>query len=185
MAQALFINSEYLKSVSVIDENVDEKIIRLSIVRAQRLHIKPKLGTDLYNKFVTDINAGTPITGVYKTLLDEYIIPALVEWSVYEATLGLNFKYRNKAIAAQSSENAQPADLTILSALKDDVKIPANQLTEDLVRYLCNNSSSYPEYESNNDDGDLPPNNVIELSPIWLGRGNCGCNYKDETIDLN
>lgn len=186
MAQALFINAEYIKSVSIIDENVDEKILKVSIKKAQDFRIHRVLGTTLYNKFTTDINSSgsSGVTGVYKTLMDSYIIPALVEWTLYEAALWLNYKYRNKAIAAQSSENAQPVDLTVLQSLRDEHKNAAEWYTERLIRYLCENEASYPEYDNNPDGDDIQSQTSNYDSPIWLGGGSCGCNYKDETIDL-
>lgn len=185
MAQALFINSDYVKSATPIDENVEEKLIRLAILDAQRLHIMPKLGTDLYNKYITDISNSTTITGVYKTLLDNYIIPALLKWVVYEAAISMNYKFRNKALMTQNSENAQPLDMRTISEIKEDILKAANQLTQDLVDYLCANSSSYPEYTSNTDDGDKSPNDVLDLTPIWLGKSyNCDIPHHRDNIQL-
>jgi len=171
MAQALFVTSEYIKSATVIDENVEDKIIKLAIIDAQRLHIFPKLGTDLYNKYITDINTSgsAGVTGVYKTLMDNYIIPALCKWVLYEVSISMNFKYRNKAIMTQNSDNAQPVDLGTLNNLRDEFKIAANELTQRMIDYLCANDTLYPEYTSNTDDGDKSPDNYIQNSPIWLG----------------
>lgn len=172
MAQALFINPEYVKTATIIDENVEDKIIRLAIIDAQRLHILPKLGTDLYNKYITDINNSTALTGVYKSLMDNYIIPALLKWVLYEVSISMTFKYRNKGIMTQTSDNAQPVDLGTTGNLKDEFKIAANELTQRLIDYLCENSSDYPEYTSNTDGGDISPDDTLNLTPIWLGRGN-------------
>jgi len=187
MAQVLFITPEYVKSVTPIDENVEDKLIRIAIIDAQRIHIFPKLGTDLFNKYVTVISTSgsAGVTGVYKTLMDNYIIPALCKWVMYEACINLNFKLRNKAVMTQSSDNAQPVDMGTLNNLKDEYKIAANELTQRLIDYLCANDELYPEYTSNTDDGDISPDTYIQNSPIWLGRETvCDRTGKRDNIQL-
>jgi len=49
MAIELFINSEYIKELTFVDENVDEKYLKLAIYEAQNVRIKDVLGTALYN----------------------------------------------------------------------------------------------------------------------------------------
>jgi hypothetical protein len=117
--------------------------------------------------------------------MDNYIIPALCKWVLYEVSISMNFKYRNKAIMTQNSDNAQPVDLGTLNNLRDEFKIAANELTQRMVDYLCANESSYPEYTSNTDDGDISPDKYIENSPIWLGKPSiCDRPGKRDNIQL-
>lgn len=159
MAVALFINPDYIKKVSILDENVDEKVIRVCIKEAQDVRVHRILGSDLYNKYVTDINTSgsAGVTGVYKTLMDDYIINALTYWTLYEIALWLNYKYRNKAIAAQTSDNGQPVDLSTVQALRDEHKDKAEWYSQQLTKYLVANETSYPEYSANNDSNDIQP----------------------------
>jgi len=55
----LFISETYVKNNSVIDENVDVRLILPSIRDAQELRMHPILGTPFYNDLRDKIAAGT------------------------------------------------------------------------------------------------------------------------------
>lgn len=187
MNVALFITPANLKAVSVIDENVDEKIIQVCIKEAQDVRIHRILGTTLYQKYITDINTSgsAGVTGVYRTLMNDYIQNALVYWTLYEISVWLNFKYRNKMIATQSSDNAQPVDLSTVQALRDEHKIKAEWYTQRLVDYLCENSTSYPEYDNNPDGDDIQSQRNNFESPIFTpGSNDCCLDLKDRYNEL-
>ena len=76
MSNVLFISETYLKDSSYIDENVDIKLIRNSILETQDMRILPILGTALYEQLKTQIQANTKTT-LNNTLLDTYVKPAL------------------------------------------------------------------------------------------------------------
>jgi hypothetical protein len=181
MAIALFITPEYIKSVSILDENVDDKIIKIAIKEAQDIRIHRILGTDLYNKYITDINVSSAsVTGVYKTLMDSYILNALTYWTLYEIALFLNWKYRNKSIANQSGDNAQPAQLDVVQTLRDEHKDKAEWYSERLTRYLQENSSSYPQYEANTDGDDIQPDRDNYDIAIYTGNYGGACMNRPE-----
>ena len=111
MSKILFISESFVKENSVLDENIDVKIIRPTIYDAQRDYIKPILGTDLYDKVISDI-AGSTLAGNYLTLVDDYIADCLLKWTIFEINIVGLYKYRNKSISKQNSENSQPVDYT-------------------------------------------------------------------------
>jgi hypothetical protein len=59
MSNVLFISETYLKDSSYIDENVDIKLLRNSILETQDMRILPILGTALYEELKTQIQDGT------------------------------------------------------------------------------------------------------------------------------
>ena len=75
----LFISATKLKKDTALSGSVDDNMIHPYILNAQVKEIFPYLGTDLYNKLISDI-AGTP-SGAYKTLLDDYVQNALVQFA--------------------------------------------------------------------------------------------------------
>lgn len=182
MAIALFIDPNYLKSVSIIDENVDDKLINICIKEAQDIRIHRILGSDLYNKYVTDINTSgsAGVTGVYKTLMDSYIINAVTYWTLYEISLWLVWKYRNKSISTQSSDNSQPAGLDVVQTLRDEHKDKAEWYSERLTRYLQEHSSTYPEYEANTDGDDIQPDRDNYDVAIYTGNTGGACMNRPE-----
>jgi hypothetical protein len=168
MAFAYYISQDYVKENTPIDSNVDVKLLNTVIRDVQELHIKPVLGTDLYDKFVTDINAGT-VAGEYKTLLDDYIVPAMLSYIIAEAPLSITFKLRNNGALKQSNENGTPLTLQEMNKLEDKYLSKAKMRMELLVDYICEKESSFPEYTSNNDDGDRNPiGNSVGMG-IYLG----------------
>ena len=103
----LFISEAYVKNTTLIDENVDMRLILPSIRDCQELRIHPILGTPLYDDLKAKITAGT-LNSDETNLLDNYIAPAMAQWTVYECSTSMLFKYRNKSVATKSSENSQP-----------------------------------------------------------------------------
>ena len=77
MSKALFIDNSYLLSNTALNGSVDQDLIRPILIMQQDKQILPFLGTDLYNKLKNDIIAGT-VSGVYQTLLEDYIQPAWI-----------------------------------------------------------------------------------------------------------
>ena len=147
----LFISVQYLRDNSIINENVDSKVLLPVIRMAQTKYIQQVIGTTLYNKLLADIDA-TSVTGNYKILIDEYIIPVLVQYSVYESIPYLNYKLRNKSVSKQGSDNSIPADLNELSYLRDNVLQTAQFYAERMSMYICNNTNLFPEFNQSNLD---------------------------------
>ncbi len=148
-----FISIEYLRVNSIINDNVDSKVLLPIIRMAETKYIQQVLGNNLYEKLVLLATSNPSlITGYYKTLLEEYIIPVLVQYSVYESVPFMNFKFRNKAISKQGSDNSTPADLSELSYIRDNVLQTAQFYSERMLNYIINNMAQFPEYTSANLD---------------------------------
>lgn len=176
-SKTLFIGTQYLRDNTIINDNVDAKVLQPIIRSAQTKYIQQTIGTSLYDKMielVDDANPSNPIpvpiTGVYKTLLEDYIIPVLMQYSIYEAIPFMNFKFRNKSISKQSSDNSTPADLSELSYIRDNVLQTAQFYSERMSKYLCNNGTLFPEYTSNDD---LNPNTQNYFSGIFIPKRRC------------
>lgn len=171
MAIVLFTTPEYMKSVSILDENIDDKKIKVAILEAQEIRLKRLLGSTLYNKYVTDItdNGAAGVTGVYKTLMDNHIIHFVRYWAMYELAPFLAYNYRNKGVQVQNSDNAQPVDLQVVQMLRDEHQQKAEWYGQQMVKYLIQNATSYPEYDNNPDYDDLQSEKNNYDSPIYTG----------------
>ena len=73
----LLVSQTYLREQSLISDNVDFKLLTPIIRIVQTIDIQQLLGTNLYDKILTDVEA-TSLTGNYKTLVDDYVLPAMV-----------------------------------------------------------------------------------------------------------
>ena len=91
----LLISAEILKDRTGIHSNIDDKLLYPEIKAAQDMYIHPILGTNLYNKIINDVDAGT-ITGDYKSLLDDYIIDCLIYYVLSGLPEALSYQFWNK-----------------------------------------------------------------------------------------
>lgn len=143
----LFIHPNEIKANNFVDENVDDKYIRNSIVLAQNLHILPILGTGLFNDIKDQIEADT-LTANNQSLLSDYIQPALEWFTMYELIDALLYKFTNKSISKKSSENSSPISADDAVNLKNKFKNIAEERTQRLISYLCENSDTYTLYDN-------------------------------------
>jgi hypothetical protein len=108
----LWIGQDYLIRHSVIDDNTEYDKITPVIELVQDKYILPLLGTSLYNTIETHIlayiNSATTIPAAYKTIIDNYILKMMVHYIMYESSPTFKFRYANKGIMTNSSDNGQP-----------------------------------------------------------------------------
>ena len=148
MAQALFVSSNRLKRDTAIGGSVDDDLIRPYVYMAQQRWILPVLGTDLYNKLSNDIDSGS-VTGVYKTLLEDYVIPATVQYAFVQLVPFLRLRFVNNVVVVMDSEQSTAATYDDLKPLMDQALDMAQFYRQRIIDYLCDNTSSYSEYSSN------------------------------------
>ena len=145
MARGLFISEDYVKQNSVIDENVDVKLIRPAIVQMQDMKLQPALGTQLFKEIEAAI-IGATTTAAQDTLISDYIAPMLLKWVMVELSTTMLFKYRNKNVSKSNSENSQPVDFTEIRYLIDKWKDNAEWYEQRLIDYLCQEVALFPKY---------------------------------------
>jgi len=168
MAYVLFISENKLKESTAINMNVDVDLLLPYVRQAQKLYVEPKLGTDLYKKLEADITAGT-LTGVYKTLVDEYIGDMLPNWAFYHAIPFLRFKVENGNIYAKTSETGTALSTEEAQHLREEVRNTSEYYTERMIEHLRNNMSSFPEYSTNSGE-DISPDKNAYYSGMNLER---------------
>lgn len=170
MARVAFIGETYIKDNSFIDENVDVNLLRSEILDVQELRILPVLGTALYEEVKTQITNAT-VSALNRTLLDDYIKPALKFWVLFDSALIFTFKVTNKSIYKKTSENAETIQATDLDRIMDYCKIRAEFYSERMTKYLIENSSLFPLYENAGDGYDtIHPKKNNYTQGIYLGR---------------
>jgi len=155
MSQALFVSANRLKRDTAIGGSVDDDLIRPYVFMAQQRWILPVLGTQLYDKLCDDIDSGS-VAGVYATLLQDYVIPATVQYSFVQLVPFLRLRFVNNAVVVMNSEQSSAATYDDLKPLMDQALDMATFYRERLIEYITNNSASFPEYTSNT-GADLNP----------------------------
>lgn len=173
----LFISETYVKNNSIIDENVDVRLILPSIRDSQELRLHPILGTPFYNDLRDKIAAGT-LNADEINLLDNFVAPSMLQWTLYECSTSLLFKYRNKSVATKNSENSQSIDYQDLQFLRDEWRNKGEERDQRLINYLCDNDTLFPKYIESSDD--LHPKKTAYQTGFWLGGARSTYCWRDE-----
>lgn len=143
------ISEQTLKDTTVLNENVDPKLIAPAILEAQDIQIQQILGSTLFAKVISLIPSGTISTAPYvnyKTLLDNYIQPALKYYVLGELIFPMTFKLMNKSVATRGSENATSIGKDEISMNVDYYSNKAEYYATRMINYLRDNQSLFPEY---------------------------------------
>jgi len=172
MAYVLFISEAKLKDSTAINLNVDTEILLPYVLQAQRIYIETKLGTTLYEKLESLITAGT-IGNVgneaYKTLVDEYIGDCLPSWAFHMCIPYLRFKTENGNIYSKTSETGNALSTEEAQHLREEVRNNAEYFTERMIKYITNNITLFPEYNTNS-GADISPDQNAYYNGMNLER---------------
>jgi len=163
MSYVLLISEQKLKNSSSINLQVDNEILLPYILQSQTLYVETKLGTQLYNKLkdlITNNTIGQPANAAYKTLLDDYISFVLVNYSFYHVIPFLRFKVENSNIFSKTSETGNALSTEEAQSLREEIVNTAQYYTERMIDYICNNISSFPEYNQNSGSDVDPDRNA-------------------------
>lgn len=153
----LIIGENYLKENSVISGNADMKLITPTLQYVQLFYIRNLLGTNLYDQIISQIGSNT-VSAANQTLLDSYVIPCMLYYTLCECTPVFQYRYANKGVMTKSSENSQPIGIEEVQFLMDKWKNNAENLAEICTKYLCANSATYPLYIDNSEVWEVKPN---------------------------
>ena len=152
----LYISSTRLKKDSAIGGSVSDDLIMPYILLAQDMNILPILGTDLDAKLKSDIQ-GSSLTGAYKTLVETYIQPALVQFAFVSLVPYLRLRFVNNAVVVMgATDQSASATYDDLKPVMDTATDAAEFYRQRCIDYLRNNQTSFPEYSSNT-GADLDP----------------------------
>ena len=96
MATNYLIAVEDLKKKGLIHQNTDTKTLKVCIKRVQDMVIQEATGSILYRALLLRVQ-NTDWNADYRTLMNDYVIPALVANVDYKVALYNHEKIRNKA----------------------------------------------------------------------------------------
>lgn len=145
MAFSQLLDTDYLFSRSMVDENVDSKLLTTFIVTAQDKQIQSILGENLYNT-IMDMVYNNTIAGYYNILLQNYVKPAHMWATIYEALPFITFKITNKSVVAKTAPNDNVITSVDLNWLRNIVKNDMDFYIQRIREYIINNPSAFPEY---------------------------------------
>jgi hypothetical protein len=155
MATALLITRDDLVRLTALNGNTDTDKFLQFVKIAQDIHIQNYLGTKLLEKLQQEIIAGT-LSGNYQNLVDTYIKPMLIHWSLVEYLPFAAYTIANKGVYKHSSENSENVEKNEVDFLIEKERQIAQHYTERFIDYICFNNDLFPEYTLNS-NGDMYP----------------------------
>jgi len=169
-AEVLFVNPDYLKRITQLNGSVEEAVIVPAVILAQDKYMQQFLGTDLLEKLKADVQGGS-VAGNYEILLDSYVRKATAWWSMVELLPNLYIKLDNGGLVIRSAENTNAIGPDDLHREIENARQNAQFYTKRLVDYLCHNSNTFPEYNSNSGADMLPQTTAYYQNGMSISGG--------------
>jgi hypothetical protein len=155
MATALFVSRDEIVKFTALNGNIDLDNYIQWVKLAQDIHIQSYLGTDLFNKINADIVANT-LAGNYLMLVNVYIKPMLIHWSMVEYLPFAAYTIANKGVYKHGSENSSNVDKAEIDFLVEKERSIAQSYSRRFIDYMSFNNNLYPEYNTNSNADIFP-----------------------------
>lgn len=150
----LFITPTAIKKDTIIEQNVDDKILVTLITSAQEYQLKPIIGNDLYADIEEELIAKSndsnyTIPEAIETLRTKYVNPFLKFAVAVDFIVTSSYKFSNKGVVKlndNSATNISPSEMEYLKNYYD------NQLTafkKRLIDYLKENNLLVKKADTN------------------------------------
>lgn len=150
MNNIFFINEQYIKNNSEIQNDVDIKKMKRSIQLVQLTFVQKLVGTALY-KDICDKIQNNSLSTDYQELLETYLQPITLELTLYKSLPFLSYTLTNKNIYQKESDNNRSIELDDIKFLQSMFKDSADFLSQQCILYLnqkVNNENKFPLYKS-------------------------------------
>lgn len=172
LKRTLFIGETVLKDNSVLQNNIDAKLLKPSIQWAQDAVVQNLLGTRLYRELQRQIYEAD-IEEDYKDLLDNYIEPLMIYAVLGEVPDQLLIKMMNLTVGTTTEEQISSSSIRATSYLKEQYKNKMKFYAKRLNDYLHWNTDKFPEYLQHLED-EIPASGRAYTSQIAMPRHSSG-----------
>ena len=162
MAEVLFITPTEMTDTTILSGNVDVDNYLYCILDYQIRVVEPILGTLLYEKIKTDLEAST-LSGLYLELYTNYIKPITKFGSVASYIETASYMVANGGIFKHAPENKEVVDVSEVSRLAQKYNSTADTYIIRLKKWFCDNGSSITEYTTDQ-DGVTPKKNIRTIA---------------------
>lgn len=166
MAQALFVTRDDIVKFTALNGNIDTDKFVQWVKVAQDIHIQNYLGTKLFNK-INDGIVDNTIANPYLMLLNVYIKPMVIHWTMVEYLPFAAYTIANKGVFKHGSENSTNVEKSEVDFLVEKERSIAQNYTRRFIDYMSFNQSSFPEYNTNS-NADVYPDKQADFGGWYL-----------------
>lgn len=170
----LLISDTMIKERTAIHGNIDPKLIYPEIKFAQDSKILPIMGTRLYNKLQTIISDGTITDSAnvnYKGLLDNYLVDALMYYTLSELPVNISYQLWNKGVVRKQGQDTDLPSMSELVAISQNYLKKAEYYGNRMKLYIIQHAPTmFMEYLNPGATIDtvVPEINTFTM-PMYLG----------------
>jgi len=171
MTTTFILSEAKFREFTDVNDMLDTALIKNAIREAQDIHLQRIIGTKLYDKILSDID-GSTLTGVYKTLVDDYLQDFLLYAAYYESLEAIYIRPRNNGLLTPTGgENSIEVDRSLYNVKRQSVENKMEFYAEKLSQYISEEEASFPELNTNNKAYEQNPDYSTQYrSPIVFNR---------------
>lgn len=165
----LWLTQDEIASVTILGGNVDPDRFLPAVEETQIRVLMPLLGTELYDKI--DTGLATTLTGLYKTLYDDYLVPILRYESLAAYLEVAQYLVENGGIYKHNAENRTEAERNEVASLAQRQSVMATEFINRFYKWISKNE--IPEYKTHQNEVNARKN--IDTRATWHLQGYRGC----------
>ena len=171
MTTTFILSEAKLRQFTDLNDSVDTSLLKNAVREAQDIMLQRIIGTPLYKSILNKIDTST-LTGVYLTLVNDYIQDFLLYAAYYEALEAIYIRPRNNGLLTPTGgENRIETDRSLFNVKRQNVLNKMEFYADKLSAYLAEEQNLYPELnESNKLYEQWPDYGSQYRSPIVFGR---------------
>lgn len=171
MTTTFLLSEAKFREFTDVNDMLDTSLIKNAIREAQDIHLQRIIGTQLYNKLLSDVDTSS-LTGDYQTLVDDYIQDFLLYAAYYESLEAIYIRPRNNGLLTPTGgENSIEVDRSLFNVKRQSVENKMEFYAEKLSQYISENEATFPELSTNNKAYEQNPDYSTQYrSPIVFNR---------------
>jgi hypothetical protein len=150
-----FISTEYLRTNTPIEANVDDTKLTPYIIQAQDTYLQEGIGETFYDRLKDGV-ANNNLNADEQAFMRNFVQPQIAQYAFYLAMPFIAFKATNKSVSKESSEYSAPAELNELKFLRNNVLDIAEFYKRRMIKYLLDHPSMFPQYNNPNSRDNMP-----------------------------
>lgn len=172
----MLISPTKVKEYGNINLNVNDSEVGAAIRTSQNIYLKDAINRDLiehvqelvYNKIQgSGSSIDDEVNIAYKTLLEEYLQPALVYRTAFELCTIVTLKLRNMGVVKNDDTNVRQVSFGEMSYLQEYYGVLFNDALNRCVDFLCENKGAFNEIEDGFCTCSSKPR--FAQNGLWLG----------------
>jgi len=138
MAELLFITPQEMTSSTILSGNTDTDKFLFCIANVQLTTIEPLLGSELYDKIITDKTANT-LSGLYLELYTDFIKPIVKNESVAQYIEIASYMVDNGGVYKHTGDKIEVVDKQEVQFLAGKYKSLAQMYVYRFNKWICKN----------------------------------------------